>query len=347
MTSYPPSLRSNSWMLVQVFALAGTIIIGFHEVLVPGDVYQGSRAQGWFWGILDGKVQAMLFILAGVALYKIGENPDRTFVRRTILREGGMLVALGLISGILWHGELLLSLGLCSLLSIPFVSGSRKLLWPAAVLFALLMPLLALVLDLDKNWNFTRLLYSNFWEPVMIPFRVFINGFYPVISWMPYVLVGIWLGKYRMEQSGMRKNILWASLLVLIVTGVGSYFLRPFDQLLFGYGLEGNELFSLFKLEKNHAMPLFIVHNTAWSLFIITSLSSWHEAFPPRMQAFYAGIASYSHWILLAQAIIAMGIIRLAGWERSLTLDQSWLLGLVWLVLVAGVAGLVMQSIKR
>ena len=345
MSAYSPTIKPNSWMLVQVFALAATIIIGFHEVLVPGDVYLGSRAQGWFWNIFDGKVQAMLFVITGVALYKIGENPDRDFVKRAILREGGILVALGLISGILWHGELLLSLGLCSLLSIPFVLGKRKLLWPATVFFALFMPLLALEFDLDLNWDFYTLEYNNFWKPAVIPFRAFVNGFYPVISWMPYVLIGIWLGKYRMEQSGMRKNILLASLVVLIATGVASYFLRIFDQLLLGYGLENMELMFLFKLEKNHAMTLFTTHNAAWALFLITSLITWHDTFSPRIQMFFARISGNTPWILFAQAVVAMSIIKLAGWERSLSLNESWLVGLVWLVIVGLTTFLVKKRI--
>lgn len=326
-------IRTNSWMLAQLFALAGTVIIGFHEILVAGNVQWGVRAQGWFWNIFDGKVQGMLFLFAGVALYKIAENPDKDFVKRTIAREGGILVALGLISGILWHNELLLPLGMCSLLGIPFVLGSRKFLWPAAALFAILMPLLAFPFDLDTQWDFTSLNYTDFWTPSALFSRIFINGYYPVISWMPYVLVGIWLGKFNLERKGIRPSIMWFALIGLFLTAIASYFFRVFDQLMMGYGIQNMELFFLFKLEKNHAMPLFTIHNMSWALFLTTSLSIWRDALPASAHRLIAAMATNASWILFAQAILAMGIINILGIERSLSLNQSWLVGLAWLTL--------------
>jgi uncharacterized protein len=335
MQQVSPTIRTNSWLLVQVFALAGAVIIGFHEVLVEGNAQWGVRAQGWFWNILDGKVQAMLFLFAGVALYKVAENPDKDFVKRTIAREGGILIALGLISGIFWHQELLLPLGLCSLLAIPFVLGKRVWLWPAAALFTFLMPLLAFPMDLDASWDFSTLRYTGFWAPKAIFSRIFIDGYYPVISWMPYVLIGIWLGKFNLERKGIRPSIMWFALMGLFLTAIASWFLRFFDQLMMGYGIQNMELFFLFKLEKNHAMPLFIIHNLAWALFLTTSLSIWRDALPTAAHRLIAPIAMNSSWILFAQAVLAMSIIKLAGLERSLSLNQSWLVGLGWLATVA------------
>lgn len=321
-------------MLVQVFALVGTVIIGFHEMLLAGSAQWGVRAQGWFWYLLDGKVQAMLFLFAGVALHNIAEHSKGSDVRRTILREGGMLVLLGTVSSIVWPSELLLSLGLCCILSIPFVLGNRKLLWPSAALFALLMPLCAIYFDLDRQWDFNELQYQNFWSPGNLPFRLFINGYYPVFSWMPYVLVGIWLGKFRLDRKGIRPTMLWLSLLALLITGVGSVFMRIFGQLILGYGIQGMELFFLFRLEKIHAMPMFTIHNMAWALFLTASLSMWREALPDTAHRFIAGMATKTTWILFAQAIVAMSIIRLSGLERSLSINQSWLIALGWLTLV-------------
>lgn len=336
MQQVSPMIRTNSWLLVQVFALAGTVIIGFHEVLVEGNAQWGVRAQGWFWYILDGKVQAMLFLFAGVALYKVAETPDKDFVKRTIVREGGILVGLGLVSGIFWQQELLLPLGVCSLLATPFVLGNRRWLWPSAALFTLLMPLLAFPLDLDSQWDFTRLVYKGFWDPGDLLYRIFINGYYPVIAWIPYVLVGIWLGKFNLERKGIRPSIMWLALMGIFLTTIASYYLRFFDQLIMGYGIQNMELFFLFKLEKNHAMPLFTIHNMSWALFLTASLSIWRDALPAMAHRLIAAVATNASWVLFAQAVLAIGVIKLGGLERSLSLNQSWLVAISWL-LIAGV----------
>lgn len=327
----------STWGLIQACVLIGTVIITFQEVLVS------SPNDSWFYRWFDGKVQAMWFILAGVALYKIAEGKDRIFTKKTVLREAAILLGIGLVGSLIWNQELLFSLGFAVLLSLPFLFAPRWTLWPGALLFAVMMPLAAMVFDLDSDWDFMAKRYIHFWDLQAIPFRILINGYYPVLPYFSFVLIGIWLGKKDINKSSFRTGVIALSLVAMFCTFFSHVILGEFAYTLMGSGIQGMELFYLLKVEKMVPMPVFIINTVAWSLFLCMMLITWVDILPKKIKLFLSNMGYNAPWIYVGQILLGLSLIQILDLENRVTLNVSWLVTLSWL----SVSVLVMFGVKK
>ncbi|MFK7970812.1 MAG: hypothetical protein AB8F95_10615 [Bacteroidia bacterium] len=303
-----PQHQPSALALVQAIILIATIILLIQEVI-------GHTGYSWFYETLDGRIQAIWFVLAGVALYHISEGKKTQDVRREVLIEGGILTAIGLLVSVFWKIELLLPLGVTVICAIPLLSAPRRLLWPIAFLFMLTMPLFAIIMDLDIDWAHTSASseYINFWSPLAALRRVFVNGYYPVIAYLPFVSIGIWLGGKNLERSRVRADVMWLSLVAMLATFVASAFLDRFSIMFMGYGIQGQELFSLFALDKIYPMPLFIANTLAWTLFLITTLMTWVTIIPEKGQRYFAQLGYKAPFMYAGAAVICGLIVWLGG----------------------------------
>ena len=291
----------------------------------------------WFKEWFDGRVQALWFLLGGIALYKIAEGYDTAFIQKTTLKEGGILIGMGLIASLVWQAELLLPLGFCMIFAIPFLRIPRWALWPSAFVMTLAMPLFALVLNLDAEWDIQEHQYLAFWAPFFLIKRIFINGHFPVFSYMPFVLIGIWLGGKNIHNQGFRSTVMWLSLTVMILTFFGAAVLGEFAYMFSGTGIHGMELYYAFRIEKIFPMPVFIVNTTAWCLFIMMTLATWLPLLPQSAQRLLSVAGYLSPWIYLVHVLLGIGLMKIIGWENSMTGDHATIAAVIFLLVTGGI----------
>ena len=171
----------------------------------------------WIGLAFSGRAAALFAVLAGVGLaLSTGkqqplQGPDLWAARRGIALRALVIGAVGLSLGglevniaiILVHYALLF---LCVL---PFVGLGVKRLLMLAAAWVLAAPVLAFLL---RPWLLAaepplRLGHNPSWEDVATPARLlgdlFLTGYYPVLQWLAYLLVGLVIGRMALSKAAV------------------------------------------------------------------------------------------------------------------------------------------------
>lgn len=182
----------------------------------------------WLYTISEGRAAALFAVLAGVsiALMSGGSQPSEGAQLRTarvrIAVRAVLLFLLGLVLGSLQvPAMVILSFyGVLFLLSIPLLRLRATALATTAAVFAVVAPQLSFVLRLGidtKEMGYAPT-FGDFasadglWNVVH---GVLLTGAYPVLTWMPFLLVGMALGRLDLRAVRGRIIAIGASLGVL------------------------------------------------------------------------------------------------------------------------------------
>ena len=68
------------------------------------------------------------------------------------------------------------------------------------------MVLLA-TLDYEAGWDFETFTYFGFWTAAGQVRHLFFNGFHPVVPWLAFLLVGMWLGRQDLRDPEVRRSL--------------------------------------------------------------------------------------------------------------------------------------------
>lgn len=181
----------------------------------------GSDAQltpTWVGLVLSGRAAALFAVLAGIGL-ALSTGKERPLegaalwgARRGIALRALVIGAVGLCLGglevniavILVHYAVLF---LCVL---PFLGLNPKRLWLLAAAWLLAAPVLAYLL---RPWLLAaepplHLGYNPGWEDLATPGRVlgdvFLTGYYPVLQWLAYLIIGLAIGRMALSTAAVQ-----------------------------------------------------------------------------------------------------------------------------------------------
>jgi uncharacterized membrane protein len=186
----------------------------------------------WIGIAFSGRAAALFAVLAGVGLaLSTGKQqtlpgPELWAARRGIALRALVIGAVGLSLGglevniaiILVHYALLF---LCVL---PFVGLGVKRLLMLAAAWILAAPVLAFLL---RPWLLSadpplRLGHNPGWEDLATPDRLlgdlFLTGFYPVLQWIAYLLVGLAIGRMALSKAAVPFLLLAGGTVVAIIS---------------------------------------------------------------------------------------------------------------------------------
>ena len=186
----------------------------------------------WIGLAFSGRAAALFAVLAGVGLaLSTGkqqplEGPELWAARRGIALRALVIGAVGLSLGglevniaiILVHYALLF---LCVL---PFIGLGVKRLIALAALWILAAPVLAYLL---RPWLLSadpplRLGHNPSWEDLATPARLlgdlFLTGYYPVLQWIAYLLVGLVIGRMALSKAAVPFLLLAAGTVVAVIS---------------------------------------------------------------------------------------------------------------------------------
>ena len=199
-------------------------------------LYNQETGYGTLTGLVfSGRSSALFAVVAGVGLALLtgGSQPrsGRALAgdRRGIAVRALMIALVGLTLGgldtsiaiILFH------YGILFLLALPFVGmrAPKLALWAAA--WVALSPVLAYLVrpwlyenvspsSLDAN-----ITWESFLEPATLLADVLFTGFYPVVQWLSYLLIGLVIGRLRLAELPVQVGLVAAG----IVAAAGAKFL--------------------------------------------------------------------------------------------------------------------------
>jgi len=213
------------------------IIVNFKVVMTlvsgPDDMYGYLRFIGAierppnpFWLVaftkaLEGRAAATFVTLAGAGIGIMAARAIRTgrlaSIRIRLLKRSLFLLAAGLAYITLWPGDILHYYGVYLALAVLFLAVSNRTLWFSAVLSVAAFLTMLVTLDYEKSWNWYTLDYADFWTPAGFARNTLFNGFHPVLPWIAFLFVGIWLGRRLADGQLNLKKVFWVGLVTAIV----------------------------------------------------------------------------------------------------------------------------------
>ncbi|MCQ1948034.1 heparan-alpha-glucosaminide N-acetyltransferase domain-containing protein [Arthrobacter sp. zg-Y1116] len=189
--------------------------------------------------VFSGRSSALFAVVAGVGLALLtgGSEPHEAKAvnrdRRGIAVRALIIALVGLALGglettiavILFHYAVLF------LLALPFLGMPLRRLAVWAGAWLLLSPVLAYV---ARDWLLRNLSPSDIggnitWEaflsPAALAADVFVTGFYPVLQWLSYILLGLVIGRLALTSLPVQVGLLTGGVFAAVTAKLTSYYL--------------------------------------------------------------------------------------------------------------------------
>jgi uncharacterized membrane protein YeiB len=321
--------RIIGYDVARALAVIGMVIVNFK-------VAMGAEQAGPDWlvlltNLLNGRAAAIFVILAGVGISLLSrrgrETNDTQRIRQNrvlLFRRAFFLFVVGLLYTPLWPADILHFYGVYIAIAALLLTVSNRKLWSSAIGVTFLFVLLAVFLDYEKGWDFTTLTYLDFWTLEGMVRHLFFNGFHPVLPWVAFMFIGMWLGRQDMTDQQVRKRILRASIGIAIAAETTSF---AFVRLLPG------EIGVLFDTAPLPPMPLYIMAGSGTALAIIilsieaTLRYPQARLFPPLVATGQLALTLY-----VAHVVLGMGMLETMGRLENQTLGFALLSSLIFCV---------------
>ena len=186
-------------------AIIGMVFVNFMVVMTTGsDTFLYNLVD-----MLSGKAAALFVVLAGVGMslmYKSamesGDSEKRRKVKVRLLKRAAFLFVLGLS-----YADILHYYGVYIVIGVALLGASKRVLLSVSSLLVVGYSFLLLFFNYETGWDFTTLEYLDFFTVQGFFRNLFLNGFHPVIPWVAFLLVGIWVGRLDFHNLHTRRCI--------------------------------------------------------------------------------------------------------------------------------------------
>ncbi|MEJ5945875.1 heparan-alpha-glucosaminide N-acetyltransferase domain-containing protein [Pseudokineococcus basanitobsidens] len=247
--SAPPArgarLRAPS-RLVGVDAARGVALLGMVAThVLPLETYD---ADGFETGasltavLAAGRASALFAVLAGVSLALAGGGTRPPVgrglarARRGVAARAGVVAAVGLLVGSFGApvAVILVNYGLLFLVALPFLGWGPRRLVPLGAAWLVVVPVLlhplrgalqgAGLLSLRPGSSPTPLSLA---DPVELVGHLLLTGYYPVLSWAGFLVLGLGVGRLDLRRAGTVVVVALGGLAAALVAWASSAALLP------------------------------------------------------------------------------------------------------------------------
>lgn len=247
-------MRLNGLDLARFVAFAGMVLVNFKVVM--GDT-GGGPVLRTFAGLLDGRAAASFVVLAGIGLGLQAANGP---VLTVVVRRALFLFVLGMINATIFEADILHYYAFYFLFGLAFLSVSNAALLWSILGVNLLFVVMVLGLDYEAGWNWDTLTYTDFWTLPGAVRNLMFNGWHPVIPWLSFFLLGLWLARKPLGAGGFQRRMVVAGIVVVaIAEGLSA-------AAAVGLNAEIVELFGTYPVPP---MPLYILAGSGAALLVI------------------------------------------------------------------------------
>lgn len=221
--------------LLGVDAARGIALLGMMSVhVVPG--VTGSGDVSWAYRVSAGRASALFAVLAGLSL--VLSTRDRTGrarlaqgARRGVLARGAFIAAIGLTLGVLQSGVavILVHYGVLFAIGALFLGLGRRVLAALAGCWLLVSPVVGHVArsHLPPGPGFSPS-WLSLAKPVELVTTLLFTGYYPVLQWTSYLLVGMAVARLPLRRPVTGASLLALGLgLALLAKGASAVLLGP------------------------------------------------------------------------------------------------------------------------
>lgn len=225
-------------------ALLGMLLVNYRLAMAN----LGDKEFGWLSTlvtILEGKAAALFVILAGIGLSLSTKKMNWFDAQKKIFGRASFLFIIVLLNSSIFIADII------HYYAVYFILGALclrlpKLLLCLLILLCSLMPIYLIYhFDFNTGWNWQTLSYQDFWTLKGFMRNLWFNGFHPIFPWLAFLLLGIYLNRFNLEDKKKQYCLLLTGLLVaffqnyyhmdfhyiaMMAIGVGSYPLLQYRQ---------------------------------------------------------------------------------------------------------------------
>ncbi|AXE87462.1 DUF418 domain-containing protein [Streptomyces sp. Go-475] len=203
--------------LVGVDLARALAVFGMYIVHIGPPLSATHGVASWIRYIADGHSSVLFATLAGFSLMLIaGRFEPKTGLagrqaKARIAIRAVLLLALGTVMAMEYGGVIILGFyGVYFLLALPLVRLSARTLAIIAAGLALVMPQLAFVLTMGLSESVQQSI--NAYDPLRHLSEVgvldlLLTGFYPALTWMPFVIAGMALGRMDLSAAAVQRRL--------------------------------------------------------------------------------------------------------------------------------------------
>jgi len=232
--------RIVGYDVARAVAIVGMVIVNFKIVM-----FAEKRGSDWLQtitGLLDGRAAAMFVILAGVGTSLMtarargdGDLPGLADARTRLLRRALFLLVAGYLFVPIWPADILHYYAFYIGIGAFLLPASDRALWLGALLATLLFNGLYTFAGYWDQLDVVDLSYQGFWTPVGLTRNLLFNGWHPVLPWVGFYLVGMWLGRREVRDTSTR----WRIIAMAAVVAAGAEALAAFNPIRFETVVKG------------------------------------------------------------------------------------------------------------
>jgi uncharacterized protein len=321
-------VRIEGFDLARALAFLGMVFVNFRVALATEE---GSPPWlTWLDTRLDGRAAATFVILAGVGLSLLsrraresGDAAAMAGVRRTVLRRAAFLFVVGLLYWSIWPADILHYYGVFLAIGALLLNApDRLLLGLAATLVALFALLLVLGVDYGAGWDWPTLTYHGFWTPRGFVRNLVYNGFHPVVPWLAFLLLGMWLGRRDLRDPGVWRRLFLIGLVVAVASETASRLLVAVATPRLGAEDAG----AVFGTTPMPPMPLYMLAASGTSVVVIVLCVRIAERFAGAgWLAPLVATGQLALTLYVAHVLIGLGPLEASGHgRRSVAFSIAW-----------------------
>lgn len=246
----------HSPRIVGVDVARGLAVLGMFGAHVAVFTTFDWSPAGWP-DLVNGRSSILFALLAGVSIAIISgrevplAGPDLSIARRRILARASVIAFIGALLELLGTNVavILVYYAILFVLVLPFLRWRPRTLFALAALLAIVMPLV--VAAITASIGDTDL------GVFAVPVFLFVNGSYPCLIWIVFVLTGLGIGRLDLSSSRVALGLL-ASGAALAAVGYGA-----------GAVLAGSEPSTVFTTEPHSGSPFEVVGSTGFAIGVL------------------------------------------------------------------------------
>ncbi len=337
--------RGGRGRLLGIDAARALALIGMMAVhILPAGTSDGRPA--WHYATAGGRSAALFAVLAGVglALASGGATPPAgtslRAARRATLARAGVLGAIGLFLGTFDSGVavILVHYGFLFVVASALLGLRSKTLLGLAAFWVVSAPLVSHVLRSGGQEGPKVPGFDDLMNPPGFLTDVVVSGYYPVLTWTTYLLVGLAVGRSVLTSSRQALRLLLAGLGVagaaplasVLLLEVGGRELAPLPVQYFGT-TPTDSWWYLAVMTPHSGSPLDLLHTTGSAIALIGMCLLVAAASRPAV-VWLAGAGGMTLSLYSAHVLALASRVGLENRPRFLAINVvvSLLVGGVW-----------------
>lgn len=303
--------------VARALAVMGMVLVNF-TIVMGAD----GGEPGWLNSItsaFDGRAAATFVTLAGIGASlgsrraRLGSDPAaRRSSRVVLLKRAAILFAIGWAFFIVWPADILHFYGAYLAIGATLLFVRDRWLWVLATVAVSASAAWIMFFDFFENWNLTTLSYNNLATPAGFLRNLFLDGFHPVLPWIGFYLIGMWLGRTDLRAVVWRRTLVIWSAVVLVLTEATAWIaLGPKGSNL--DGIDDSSWRRLFSVDPLPPLPLYVLAGGATAILVICGSIWLAETLPRRVMEPLVNTGQLALTIYIAHVVIGMGLLDAVG----------------------------------